>query len=113
MWAAWIVAAVALWFLIALLRESAPSVCCWVVPVRLELGRKILEVRNKSYSGDERRDPECNRRVSNEKLLENENHAKEQRTSALIVFDVGPASASLGWCSIDAKRGSVFRKYRL
>ena len=41
MGAAWVIAAVALagagfmlWFLIALLRESAPSVCYWIVPVR-------------------------------------------------------------------------------
>jgi len=55
MWAALMVAAVALAgaafmlrFLVALLREGAPSVCYWVVPVRRRLLREDLEV----LSGD-------------------------------------------------------------
>jgi hypothetical protein len=56
MWAAFAVAAVALAgtafmlrFLIALLREGAPSVCYWVVPVRRRTLREDFEV----LSGDD------------------------------------------------------------
>ena len=48
MWAAWVVAAIALAgcgfmlrFLIAMLREGAPSVCYWIVPVRRGPEREI------------------------------------------------------------------------
>ncbi len=51
MWATWVVAAIALaaaafmlTFLIALLREGAPSVCYWVVPVRREPRKGMVEV---------------------------------------------------------------------
>ena len=51
MWATWVVAAIALaatafmlTFLIALLREGAPSVCYWVVPVRREPKRELVEI---------------------------------------------------------------------
>ena len=47
MWAAWVVAAIALAaaafmlsFLMALLREGAPSVCYWMVPVRRKLEKE-------------------------------------------------------------------------
>ncbi|MGA8623031.1 MAG: hypothetical protein WB660_31465 [Candidatus Sulfotelmatobacter sp.] len=49
MWAAGVIAAIALGaaafmvsFLMALLREVAPSVCYWVVPVRREPQREVM-----------------------------------------------------------------------
>jgi hypothetical protein len=90
MWAAWVVAAIAwagaafmLRFLIALLRESAPSVWYWVVPVR--------------------RDPR----------LENDYYAKEESSSVLIAFDVYPVSDRLGFRTVHSDRGYVFREPRL
>jgi hypothetical protein len=89
MWAGWVVAAIALAatafmlrFLIALLREGAPSVCYWVVPVR------------------------------EEPQLEKEKYAKEERVSGLITLDVRPASYGLGWSSIHPSRGYIFGEHR-
>jgi hypothetical protein len=79
MWAAWIVAAIALAavafmlrFLIALLRESAPSVCYWVVPGHPE------ELENEKYAKEK----------------------KEKFVSGLIALDVRPAACGTGWRSI-------------
>jgi hypothetical protein len=61
MWATWIVAAIALaatafmlTFLIALLREGAPSVCYWVVPVRREPKRELVEILSSNCMDDGR-----------------------------------------------------------
>jgi hypothetical protein len=125
MWAAWVVAAIGLAaalfmlsFLMALLREGAPSVCYWVVPVRREargqgpLGT-ILGARRSNYAEDDWREPECNRSEYCVELLENENYAKEECSSGLIALDVRPASANLGWRSIRAGRPHVFHERRL
>jgi hypothetical protein len=59
MWVTWVVAAIALaaaafmlTFLIALLRESAPSVCYWVVPVRREPERELVEILSSKRMDD-------------------------------------------------------------
>lgn len=56
MWTAWVVAAIALAgasfmvrFLIAMLREGAPSVSYWVVPVRRGPESEILEALSSDY----------------------------------------------------------------
>ncbi len=70
MWATWVVAVVALAavafmlrFLAALLREGAPSVCYWVVPVCRELKKKEehLKVSRGIYFDDDCRatESEC------------------------------------------------------
>ena len=61
MWATWVVAAIALaavafmlTFLIALLREGAPSVCYRVVPVRREPERELVEILSSNCMDDGR-----------------------------------------------------------
>ena len=125
MWAAWIVAAIALTgaafmlrVLVALLGEGAPSVCYWVVPVRTEVLREVVGARGGSYVSskyveDDCRVPEHNRGEYCVELLEKENYAKEERSSDLIAFDVRPVSGAVGWRSIHPRRGDVFREHRL
>jgi hypothetical protein len=120
MWGASVVAAIALAaaafmlrFLIALLSESAPSVCYWVVPVGGEPeGKEHLRVLRGIYFDDDCRATGCNRGDYYLEFLENENHGKEECTSGLIALDVRPASARLGWSSIHARRGNVLRERR-
>lgn len=61
MWASLMIAAVALAgaafmlrFLIALLREGTPSVCYWVVPVRVEPMRGLVEILGSNCMDDRR-----------------------------------------------------------
>jgi hypothetical protein len=117
MWAAWVVAAIALaatafmlGFLMALLRESAPSVCYWLVAVRREPEKKghPKAVRGiyfdddcratGSYYGDYRLE-----------LMENEHDAEEKCTSGLITLTVRPVPDNVVWRSIERSRGNVFR----
>jgi hypothetical protein len=104
MWMAWIVGAIALGaaafmlrFLMALLREGAPSVCYWVAPLRREPLRRVLAANYPEYDC---RAPECNPSECNVGLLENENYAKEDYPSGLIALDVHPVSNGLVRCSI-------------
>jgi hypothetical protein len=125
MWAAWIVAAIALTgaafmlrVLVALLGEGAPSVCYWVVPARREPRREVLDARranyvNANYVEDDCRASECNRGENCVELLEKESYAKEERSSDLVAFDVRPVSGSVGWRSIQPRRGDIFREHRL
>jgi hypothetical protein len=119
MWAGWGIAAIALAaaafmlrFLIALLREGAPSVCYWVVPVRREPEKDVhLKALGGIYFDDE-----CcatDRDDYHLEFLENEGHAKEKYNSGFIGLDVHPASARLGWHSIYPSRGHIFREHRL
>jgi hypothetical protein len=120
MWAAWVIAAIALAaaafmlrFLVALLRESAPSVCYWVVPVRREPEKEVhLKVRGDIYFDDEFCAMEWNRDDCHVEFLEN-GHAEEKYDSGLISLDVHPASVRLGWRSSYSSGGSVFREHRL
>lgn len=116
MWAAWVIAAVALAavafmfrFLVALLRESTPSVCYWVVPVRRGLRKQMrLETPSGTYFEDNRRATEYNRGACCLELLENQGHVKEENTSDLVTLDLRPASFHLGWRAIHPSRGNVF-----
>ena len=120
MWAAWVIAAIAsaaaafmLRFLVALLRESAPSVCYWVVPVRREPGKEVhLKVRGGIYFDDELCAMEWKRDDCHVEFLEN-GHAKEKYDSGLISLDVHAGAARLGWRSIYSSGSSVFRQHRL
>ena len=120
MWEAWVIAAIALAaaafmlrFLMSLLREGAPSVCYWVVPVRREPEKEVhLKALGGIYFDDECGATEWNRDDCPVEFLEN-GHAKEEYDSSLISLDVHPASARLGRRSIHSSRGSVFREHRL
>jgi hypothetical protein len=121
MWPVWIVSAIVLAavafmlrFLIALLREGAPSVCYWVVPVRQKPGKHVqLKTLGGACFDDNRCATEYNRGDYYADFLENEGHAKEEHASDLIALDVRPASVHLGWRSIHPNRGNVFRERQL
>ncbi len=118
--AAWVVAAVALagagfmlWFLIALLRESPPSVCYWVLPARRKSEKeKDLGVLRRIYGDENCRATETNRGEYYRQLLENEDHDTEKCKSGLIAIDVRAISGRLGWRAIHAKRSYSFRELR-
>jgi hypothetical protein len=102
-------------FLLALLRERAPSVCYWVVPVhgRFEKGRH-LEVLGGIYGDQGCRETEGDYRDCRfelVELLENENHANEG-ASDVIALDVRPAFDGLDWRSIHPRRGYVCREHQ-
>jgi hypothetical protein len=118
MWAAWVVATIALAgaafmlrFLMALLREGPPSVCYWVVPMRRAPEKEChLKALRGIYFHEDCRavsDGACCGELS-----ENENHAKEKLSSGLIAVDVRPI-AGLGWRTIHPKRGHIIREHRL
>lgn len=120
MWPALILAGIALAgasfmvrFLVALLREGAPSTCYWVVPVRREPEKSshlkaLGGIRTDEAAGV----AECHRGDYYLEFLENEGHAKKECASGHIVFDAYSAPARLGWRSIHPRRGSVFREHR-
>jgi hypothetical protein len=118
MWAAWVVAAVALAgaafmlrFLIALLREGAPTVCYWVVAVRRGPEKELqLKALGGIYFDDEYDTAEWNRDECVLEFLEN-GHAKEEYDSGLINLDV--AGPRLGGRSIDSSGSHIFREHRL
>jgi hypothetical protein len=117
MWAAWVVAAIALAatafllrFLIALLRESAPPVCYWLVPVRREPGKKghLKGVRG-IYFDDDCRATESYCSDYRLELMGNEHHAEGKCASNLITLAVRPVPDNVVWRSIEPSRGNVFR----
>jgi hypothetical protein len=101
-----------LWFLIALLREGAPSVWYWAVPVpRKE--REALHMLRVRYAGGDRCGTaftSSNYRVD---LLENENHEKGKDSSSLITLDLRTVSGRLGWRAIQSQRNYALRERRL
>jgi len=121
MWAAWVVAAIALAatafmlrFLIALLRESAPSVYHWVVPVRREPEKEPdLKVLHGIYFDDDCRATAKDRGDYRLELTEKEHHAEEKCSSGLITLAVRPVPDNMVWRSIEPSRGNVFRGRRL
>lgn len=121
MWAAWVVAAIALAatafmlrFLIALLRESAPSACYWLVAVRREPEKeRHLKVSRGIYFDDDCRATASEQGDYRLELMENEHHAEEKRTSDFITLDVRPVPDNVVWRSIEPSRGNVFRGRRL
>jgi len=119
MWAAWVVAAIALAgaafmlrFLMALLREGPPSVCYWVVPVRRapEKGCHLIALRG-IYFDDDCRAMRGGSTCSGE-LLENEKYANGKVSSGLIAFDVR-SIAGFDSRSIHPRRGQIFRGHWL
>ena len=121
MWAAWVVTAIALAaaafmlrFLIALLREGAPTVCYWVLPVRGRPEKECrLKVLSSIYVDEDCRVPEDKSSDHCVELLENEDYAQEECDSSLIVLDVPDVCDRLGWRSIHPRRGFTFREHRL
>ena len=121
MWAAWIVAAIALaatvfmlMFLIALLRESAPSVCYWVVPVCREVEKeKHLKVLRGIYFDDDCPATESDCGDYRLELMENEHHAEEKCASDLIAIAVRPVPHNVVWRSIEPNPSNVLRGRRL
>ena len=119
MWAAWIVAAIALAgaafmlrVLIAFLCERAPSVCYLAVPARTEALREVVGAWSDDYVEDDSRTAECKCGEYYEELLENGNYAKKECSSGLIALDVRPVSRGLGWRSIRPRPGYFFREHR-
>lgn len=119
MWAAWVVVAIALAatafmlrFLIALLRESSPSVCYWVVPVRREPGEHLEALRD-IYFDDDCRVTASDHGDYRLELMENEHHAEEKCTSDLIALAVSPIPHNVVWRSIEPNPGNAFRGRRL
>jgi hypothetical protein len=95
MWAAWVIAAIALAgaafmlrFLMALLREGAPSVCYWVVPVRRAPKKEVHLKALRGIYFDDDCPTENHRSADCGELLERENYAKEEFSSGLIALDV-------------------------
>jgi hypothetical protein len=117
MWVAIFFAAIALagtsfmlWFLIALLRDSAPSTCCWIVPVRCDLKRESDHGLG-GYMGDDDYRSESEPSDYYVELSENEVHAK-QCASGLIALDVRSVTGRVGWRSIQFRHASVFHRHR-
>src|SRR5258708_3771614 len=90
-------AAFMLRFLIALLREGAPSVCYWVVPLRPEQADECCVM-------------ECEPGEDLE-FLENEGHAEKEYGSGLISMDVRAVSSGLGCRSIYPRGGYIFGEH--
>ena len=117
MWAAWVVAAIALAatafmlrFLIALLRESAPSVCYWLVAVRPEPEKeRHPKVLRGIYFDDDCRATASDHGDYRLELMENKHHAEEKCSSGLITLAVRPVPDDVVRCSIEPSRGNVFR----
>jgi hypothetical protein len=97
-------------FLIALLREGAPSVRYWVAPVLRKPQREGVQVLRAAYDGRG-----AGRELSNGgvKLSENENHDQKKNGSGLITLDVRAVSRGVGWRAIHSKRSFVLRERRL
>lgn len=95
-------------FLLALLLDSAPSTCCWIVPIRHELERDCEEALRSSFVDEDHNT--CGRKYCNSyvELSENEDHAKEH-TSRLISIDVRPIPGRVGWRSIHPIHRAVFQ----
>jgi hypothetical protein len=128
MWAACVVAAIALsgvafmlGFLVALLREGAPSVWYWVVPVRGEIERatRTGKERNLGFPSSIYVDESSHSTESDHDdyylELENENSAQEY-ASGLIALDVDSVNGGLGWRPIrpiPSRGHSAFHQHRL
>jgi hypothetical protein len=84
-----------LWFLFALLRESAPSTCYWIVPIRREPERESGESLSGIYVENAGRATEHESSNYYVELLENEGHAKEC-ASGLIALDARHISNGMG-----------------
>jgi hypothetical protein len=118
--AAWLVAAIGfgaaifmIGFLIALLRESAPSVCYWVGMSGWESHQEKeddFEAVNSTDDGQNCHSPMVNVGECCWQLAENENHEKRKCSSGLIAFDVHIISDELGWRANQPGRNRGFRE---
>ena len=121
MWAAWVVEPIALAatafmlrFLIALLRESPPSVCYWLVAVRREPEKKgHLKAVRGIYFDDDCRATESDCGDYRPELMENEHHAEKKCTSDLMALAVRPVRHNVVWRAIEPNRGDLFRGRRV
>jgi hypothetical protein len=117
MWAAWVVAAIALAatafmlrFLIALLRESVPSVSYWLIPVGCEPEKeRHLKVLRGIYFDDDCRAIVGDHGDDRLESMENEHDAEEECPSGLITLAVRPVPDNVVRRSIEPSRGNVFR----
>jgi hypothetical protein len=102
MWAGRVVAAIALVavsfmlrFLLALLREGAPSVCYWVVPTRHESAERVqVEALGGVYFDDD-----CcatDNRDYSLQLLETKDHAEECTPQILLFSTLAQLQSTLG-----------------
>lgn len=120
MYTAWIIATIALasagfmlWFLSALLRESPPSVCYRVLPVRRKPEKeKDSGVLRRIYGDENCRATVTNQGEYHRQSLENENYDTQKCKSGLIAVDVRAIPERLGWRAIHAKRVYSFRELR-
>ena len=100
-------------FLVALMREGAPSVCWGIVQFVYDLKKSApRKVLSGIYADKERRVPEHKRSAYNVSLLENENDAQEDFDSGLIARDVRLAG-DMGWRSIRSERGYISSQRQL
>jgi hypothetical protein len=121
MWAAWVIVAIALAatafmlrFLIALLLESAPSVCYWLVPVRREPEKeRQLQVLRGVCIEDACRMTENDSGDYRRELTENEHHAEEKCIPDLIGPSLHPGRDNVVWRTVQPSGGNVFRGRRL
>jgi hypothetical protein len=116
MWAAWIVAAIALAgaafmlrVLFAFLAEDVPAVCYWVVPARTEALSEVVGARSHDHVDEDYRIAGCKYGEYYEELLENDNYEKE--CSGLIALDVRAISGGFGRRSIRSRPGLFFRDH--
>ena len=100
------------WFLIALLRQSAPSTRCRIMPIRHELEKESPESLSGSCVDGHGRATGSNDQDYYAELLENYSYAK-QCASGLIALDVCPVADRVGGRSIHSKPGYVFRERRI
>jgi hypothetical protein len=100
-------------FLLALLREGAPSVCYWVVPVRRKPQREAFQVLSIGYEGCACCETGSNRSEFRVELLENENREKGKYGSSPITVDGRISSGRLGWRAIHPKHSYGLRERRL
>jgi hypothetical protein len=117
MWVPILVAAIALsgtsfmlWFLIALLRDSAPSTCWWIVPIRCELKRENQDGLG-GYTGDDNFRSDSEPSACCVGRLENRVHAKHA-ASGLIALDVRRVTGRLGSRSIQPSR-AIYHQRRV
>jgi hypothetical protein len=96
------------WFLLALLLDSAQSTCCWIIPIGRERERQNVEALRGTFVDQDYPAPERKCGHSYTELLENEDHAKKH-TSGLITINVRNVDGRVGWRSIRPSHVAVFQ----
>jgi hypothetical protein len=100
-----------LWFLFGLLREGAPSVSYWAVPVLRQKREtfQVLDARHEDRGFCKTADG-CNDYRAN--LLENQNHEQGKCGSGLITLNIRAISGGLGWRAIQSQRNYILTERR-